>query len=114
MTWSARKCSLTGLQWSLGLFLIYQCSVLLFAHAAAENFSKAHLPQWFRIGIAAVELLGALLFLLPPTMLVGGRILIGTFIVAAAVHLLHGQRDIFYLVIYGMAVLTVMTGHDRT
>jgi uncharacterized membrane protein YhdT len=107
------KLAKIGLQWSLGLFLIYQCSTLLFAHRAAENFAKAHLPQWFRIGIAAVELLGALLFLLPPTMLAGGRILLGTFLVAAVVHLLHGQGDIAYLIIYGMAVLTVMTGRDN-
>jgi uncharacterized membrane protein YhdT len=106
------KLARTGLQWSLGLFLIYQCSLLLFAHSAAQNFAKAHLPQWFRVGIAAVELLGAVLFLLPPTMLAGGRILLGTFLVAAVVHLLHGQADIAYLIIYGMAVLTVMTGRD--
>jgi uncharacterized membrane protein YhdT len=113
MSWNLHKCARTGLQWALGLFLIYQCSLLLFAHNAAQNFTKSHLPQWFRIGIAAVELLGAVLFLLPPTMLVGGRILLATFLVAAAVHLLHGQHDVFYLVIYGMAVLTVMTAPDR-
>jgi uncharacterized membrane protein YhdT len=109
---NASKLARTGLQWSLGLFLIYACAKLLFQHAAAESFAKAHLPQWFRIGIAAAELLGAVLFLLPPTMLAGGRILLGTFLVATVVHLLHGQADIAYLVIYGMAVLTVMTGRD--
>jgi len=112
MKHSAHDLAKTGLQWSLGLVLIYQCSQLLFAHGAAQSFAKTHLPQWFRIAIAAVELLGAVLFLLPPTMLAGGRILLGTFLVAAAVHLLHGQTDVGFLVIYGMAVLTVMTGHD--
>ncbi|HEX8815992.1 MAG TPA: DoxX family protein [Terriglobales bacterium] len=112
MKTSAHDLAKTGLQWSLGLVLIYECARLLFAHSAAESFAKTHLPQWLRVGIAAVELLGAVLFLLPPTMLAGGRILLGTFLVAAAVHLLHGQVDIGFLIIYGMAVLTVMTGRD--
>jgi len=112
MKHSAHDLAKTGLQWSLGLVLIYECSRLLFAHGAAQLFAKTHLPQWFRIAIAAVELLGAILFLLPPTVMAGARILLGTFLVAAVVHLLHGQPDVGYLVIYGMAVLTVMTGHD--
>jgi uncharacterized membrane protein YhdT len=112
MKHSAHDLAKTGLQWSLGLVLIYECSRLLFAHSAAQTFAKTHLPQWFRIAIAAVELLGAILFLLPPTMLAGARILLGTFLVAAVVHFLHGQPEVGYLVIYGMAVLTVMTGHD--
>jgi len=112
MKHSAHDLAKTGLQWSLGLVLIYECSRLLFAHGAAQAFAKTHLPQWFRAAIAAVELLGAVLFLLPPTMLAGGRVLLGTFLVVAVVHFLHGQPEIGYLVIYGMAVLTVMTGHD--
>jgi hypothetical protein len=62
--------------------------------------------------IAGVELLGAVLFLIPPLVQVGGKILIGTFLVAAIVHILHGQPDVGYLIVYGMAVLTIMTG-DR-
>ena len=112
MKHSAHDLAKTGLQWSLGLVLIYECSRLLFTHSAAQLFAKTHLPQWFRIVIAAVELVGAVLFLLPPTMLAGGRILLGTFLVAAAVHLLHGQPDIGFLIIYGMAVLAVMTGQE--
>jgi len=62
------------------------------------------------IVIAAVELLGAILFLVPPTVHMGGKLLIGTFLAAAVVHILHGQPDIGYLVIYGFAVLTVIFG----
>jgi uncharacterized membrane protein YhdT len=112
MKHSAHDLAKIGLQWSLGLILIYECSRLLFTHGAAQLFAKTHLPQWFRIAIAAVKLLGAILFLLPPTMLAGGRILLGTFLVAAVVHLVHGQPDVGDLIIYGMAVPTVMTGHD--
>jgi hypothetical protein len=82
---------------------------LLFSVHAAHAFAGAHLPQWFRIAIASVELVGAVLFLLPPTLVVGGRILLATFVVAAIVHILHGQPDVGYLIIYAMAVLTITT-----
>ena len=109
MTQTANKLARTGLQWSLGLVLIYECSRLAFSHGAAHAFEKTHLPHWFLLAIALVELLGAILFLLPPTVLLGGRVLLATFGVAAVVNLLHGQPDIGYLIIYAMAVLTITT-----
>jgi uncharacterized membrane protein YhdT len=109
MTQNANKLARTGLQYSLGLVLIYQCSGLAFTRAAAHAFLQTHLPQWFRVAIALVELLGAILFLIPPTVVAGGRLLLATFGMAAVVHLLHGQPDIGYLIIYSMAVLTVIT-----
>jgi len=110
MTKDANKLARTGLQWSLGLVLIYECSRLVFSAGAKHSFETTHLPQWFRVAIGGVELLGAILFLIPPTVLAGGRLLLATFGVAAIVHLLHGQLEVGYLVIYAMAVLTVMTG----
>jgi hypothetical protein len=100
------KLARTGLQWSLGLVLTYQCARLLL------DPTRGHIPHALIIGIAAVELLGAILFLIPPTVAAGGRVLLATFLVAALVHLLHGQFDIGFLVIYGMAVLTVITERE--
>jgi uncharacterized membrane protein YhdT len=114
MTQEANKLARTGLQWSLGLVLIYQCSKLVFSAGAKHSFETTHLPQWFRVAIGAVELLGAILFLIPPTVLAGGRLLLATFGVAAIVHILHGQPDVGFLVIYAMAVLTVMTGRNHS
>jgi uncharacterized membrane protein YphA (DoxX/SURF4 family) len=110
MTQNAGKIARTGLQWSLGLVLIYECSRLLFASGSAHALERAHLPHVLVLAIAAVELLGAILFLVPPTMRAGGRFLLGVFLVAAVVHILHGQPDVGYLIIYGMAVLTIITG----
>jgi len=59
--------------------------------------------------IAAAELVGAILFLIPATLQAGGRLLLAVFGLAAVVHILHGQPDIGYLVIYAFAVVTVMT-----
>lgn len=105
MSHAAAKLAHTGLQWSLGLVLIYECSRLVFTSAGAH----AHMPRVFVVAIASVELLGAVLFLIPPTILIGGRLLLATFGVAAIVHILHGQPDVGYLVIYAMAVLTITT-----
>ena len=109
MPQNANKLARTGLQYSLGLVLIYECSRLLFSSAAGRALEKAHLPHALVLAIAVVELLGAILFLIPPTVLAGGRLLLATFLVAAVVHILHGQPDIGYLVIYAMAVLTITT-----
>jgi len=109
MNQDAHKLARTGLQYSLGLVLIYQCSRLAFAPGAAHAFQSTHLPPWVRMAIALVELLGAILFLVPPTVRAGGRLLLATFGIAAVIHLLHGQADVGFLIIYSMAVLTVIT-----
>jgi hypothetical protein len=110
MSQNASKLARTGLQWSLGLVLIYESSRLLFSSSAAHALDKTRLPHALILTIAAVELLGALLFLIPPTVIAGGRLLLATFGVAAVVHLLHGQPDVGFLIIYAMAVLTIITG----
>jgi len=110
VTQTTSKLARTGLQWSLGLVLIYECSRLLFYSGAARSIEKAHLPHGLVLAIAAAELLGAILFLIPPTLRAGGRLLLVVFLVAAVVHILHKQPDVGYLIIYGMAVLTVITG----
>jgi hypothetical protein len=110
MKQDANKLATTGLQWSLGVVLIYECSRVLFYSGAAHSFERSHLPHWFRVAIGSVELLGAILILIPPAVVAGGRLLLAAFGVAAIVHILHGQPDVGYLVIYAMAVLTVMSG----
>jgi uncharacterized membrane protein YphA (DoxX/SURF4 family) len=110
MTQNSNKLARAGLQWSLGLVLIYECSRLLFYSGAARSLEKAHFPHALVLAIAAAELLGAVLFLIPPTVRAGGRLLLGVFLAAAVIHILHGQSDVGYLIIYGMAVLTIITG----
>jgi hypothetical protein len=109
MSQDANKLARIGLQWSLGLVLIYECSRLVFYSGAMRSVEKTHLPQWLLVAIGSVELVGAILFLIPPAVVAGGRLLLATFGVAAVIHILHGQPDVGFLVIYAMAVLTVMT-----
>jgi len=106
----AHKLAQTGLQWSLGLVLIYECSRFLFSAETTGVVRKMHVHPLLLSIIAAVELLGAVLFLIPQAIAVGSRLLLATFGVAAIIHILHGQPDIGYLIIYALAVLTVVTG----
>lgn len=109
MRQDTNKLARTGLQYSLGLVLVYECCRLIVGSGAVHASERIHLPYRFLIGIAVVELLGAILFLVPLTVVAGGRLLVATFFVAAVVHLLHGQPDVGYLIIYAMAVLTIIT-----
>ena len=109
MSQDASKLARTGLQWSLGLVLIYECSRMLFYAGVGRIAETAHLPHALLLAIALVELLGAILFLVPPTVITGGRLLLAVFGIAAVVHILHGQPDVGYLIIYAMAVLTIIT-----
>ncbi len=91
MSQNANKLARTGLQYSLGLVLIYECSRLIFSSAAGHALEKAHLPHALVMAIAAAEFFGAILFLIPPTVRAGRPLLLATFLVAAVVHILHGQ-----------------------
>jgi len=106
----ASKFARIGLQWSLGLVLTYECCRLLFYSGAAYAAQRVHLPHLLVRAIASVELLGAILFVVPATMRAGAKLLLATFLFGAVVHILHGQPDVGYLIIYGMAVLTIITG----
>lgn len=95
-----------GLHWSLGLILAYESASL--ALTSSHYSVHAHLPRVLLLVIAVAELAGAILFLIPSTIKLGGYTLLTTFVAAALVHILHGQPDVGNLVIYGFAVLVVL------
>lgn len=102
------KLARTGLQYSLGSVLTYECYRLLILPVSA------HLPFPHVVlkAIAAIELLGAILFLIPPAVRIGGLLLLASFVIAAVVHIMHGQPDIGFLLIYATAVLTVISHRE--
>jgi hypothetical protein len=101
-------CALAGLQWTLGLVVLVQSALFAFSPAAAHFFAKTGLPGWVRPALGVVEMLAALLFLAPQTVIVGGYSLIVIFGLAAVVHLLHGWYDVGGLLVYAAAALTVI------
>ena len=58
------------------------------------------------LGLA--ELAGAILFLIPRTVRLGGFGLIAVFAVAALFHVLHGEYSVGYLAVYGAAAFAVV------
>ncbi len=97
------------LKWSLGVVVLLE-SIRLFVHsfhALLLAGSPSH--AWFHPALAAAEIAGAVLLLIPSTSRTGALVLLVVFIVAAVFHLLHGEWDIGFLIIYIAAVLVVRT-----
>jgi uncharacterized membrane protein YphA (DoxX/SURF4 family) len=95
------------LQWSLGIVVLIE-SLRTFFHAFHKLLaagSPAHL--WFLPVLAGVEIVGAILFLVPSATRVGSYILLVVFTVAALFHLLHGDWEIGALLVYIAAVVVV-------
>jgi hypothetical protein len=123
MTHGQRRLAVEGLQWTLGLVVLLESSRLAFATAQIHAFSKTGLPPWIRPVLAGGEIVAAVLFLLPFTSVVGSYLLLLVFLLAALVHILHGQFDVGALAVYSMAVLVSMAhrseepreaAHDRS
>lgn len=85
--------------------LIVESLRLAFEPSAARHFARAGIPLWMRPALAWAEIAAAVLFLLPFTTGVGGYALLVIFVIAALLHVLHGEFDVTALVVYSMAVL---------
>jgi uncharacterized membrane protein YphA (DoxX/SURF4 family) len=96
------------LRWTLGLVVILESGQFVFSASAAHSFAKTGLPLWIRPALGIVEILAAVLFLVPFTARLGGYLLIVIFVLAAVIHLLHGQYGVEGLVVYAVAVLVCM------
>ncbi len=93
------------LQWSLAVVVLIEASILGFSHEAALAFQPLGLPLWIRPVVAGAEIVAALLFLVPPTAVVGGWVLLGVFVSAILIHLLHGMYAVGSLIVFAAAAL---------
>lgn len=109
MSKSIQERAIAVLRWSLGVVLILQSLRLTFEPSAAGYFARAGLPFWARPALAWSEIVAAVLFLIPFTAVIGGYLLIVVFLVAALLHVLHGEFDIGALVVYAAAVLVSLS-----
>jgi hypothetical protein len=103
------RLGMKGLNWSVGIVLIIESARFAFGAGAAKIIAHLGLPPWVRPAIGISEIVAAVLFLIPPSMVIGGWALLVIFVLAGAIHLLHGQYDVGWLVIYFMAVLVTVT-----
>src|SRR5260370_33693778 len=109
MTEHRMKCALTGLQWTLGIVILIE-AVFFLIHSARHDFARTHMPDILRQVLGWGEILGAVLLLIPRTAARGGWLLVGIFVLAIAVHLLHGMYNVGSLAVYTAAACAVAIG----
>jgi hypothetical protein len=103
------KAALTGLQWTLGLVILVE-AVLFVLPSGRHDFATTHMPDLVRQILGWGEIVGALLLLIPRTEVRGGLLLMGIFMLAIIVHLLHGMFNVGHLAIYAAAAWAVIAG----
>jgi len=103
------RISLVVLQLVLGVTVLIEAGFLALSPSQIHAFGKLGLPEHIRVLLAWGEIVGAVLFLVPRTVVIGGVVLLAVFVAAAAVHLFHGHGSPGMLLIYAAAVFAVMT-----
>jgi uncharacterized membrane protein YphA (DoxX/SURF4 family) len=96
------KYALTGLRWSLGVVILIE-AILFVLPSARHDFARTHMPDAIRQILGWGEILGCILLLIPRTAVRGAWLLVAVFILAIAIHLLHGAYNVGNLVIYAAA-----------
>lgn len=93
----------------MSLSLVVMVQAVLFLYYSSPG--AAHVvPAPVRFVLGWGEILGAILFLIPRTVVIGGSVLIAIFAFAGFIHLAHGQFE-GALVIYIAVVVTVLSHH---
>ncbi len=101
--------ALTRLQWTLGVVILIE-AILFIMPSARHDFAQTHMPDVVRQFLGWGEIIGAVLLLIPRTAARGGWLLVCVFVLAIAIHLLHGIFNVGNLVIYTAVAWTVAAG----
>ncbi len=109
MSFMKTKFALTVLQWALGVVILIE-AVLFVIPSAAHDFARTHMPGFIRLGLGFGEILGCVFLLIPQTAIRGAWLLLGVFVMAIIIHLLHGAYNVGNLVIYAAAALAIAVG----
>jgi hypothetical protein len=102
------RSSIPLLRWAVGLVLLLESFRFVFSTSAAHFLAQAGLPPWIRPVLGGAEIIAVVLFLVPFTAAIGGYLLLVILVLAALLHVLHGQYDIGGLVVYAAAVLVCL------
>ncbi len=106
MTEHRMKCALTGLQWTLGIVILIE-AVLFLMPSARHDFARTHMPDILRQVLGWGEVIGSVVLLIPRTAARGSWLLAGIFVLAIAVHLLHGMFNVGSLAVYTAAACAI-------
>jgi len=103
------KTALIGLQWTLGIVILIE-AVLFVMPEARHDFARTHMPDILRLILGWGEIVGSVLLLIPKTVVRGSWVLIGIFMLAIVLHVLHGMFNVGNLAIYTAAAWAVANG----
>jgi len=103
------KTPLTLLRWVLGLVILAEATLFVMP-SARPAFAATHLPDIVRLVLGWAEIGGSILLLIPSTVVRGAWLLIGVFVLAIVVHLVHGMFNVGDLIIYIAAACAVAAG----
>jgi DoxX-like family len=109
MTEKRMECALTGLRWTLGIVVLVEAALFVLP-GARHDFARTHMPDILRQVLGWGEIAGCVLLLIPRTAIRGAWLLAGIFVLAIAVHLLHGMFNVGSLAIYTAAAWAVAWG----
>src|SRR5438270_978547 len=103
------KTGLTVLRMTLGIVILVE-AILFVLPGAAHSFSGTRMPAVVRMILGFGEIAGCVLMLIPQTAVRGAWLLLGVFVCAIFMHLLHGMYDIGNVVIYLFAAFPIGIG----
>jgi hypothetical protein len=108
MNAQTEKLALPVLRWTVGLVVLFESCRFVLSHGAIHG----GLPRWIRPVLGGAEIIAAILFLVPFTRAVGGKLLLVIFGLAVIIHVLHGEYDVGPLLVYAAAVFAAMTARN--
>jgi hypothetical protein len=106
------KIALMGLRWTLGVVILVE-AVLFVLPAAAHDFARSHMPNAVRLLLGWGEIVGAVLMLVPRIAVRGAWFLFAVFLLAIAIHLIHGMYNVGNLTIYAAAAWAIAVGEGN-
>jgi hypothetical protein len=113
MSMSVRqKLAVNAMRFVLGAVVLVQSFVFIFSAGEAAAFARQGLPNGLRLALGWSEAAAAVLFLLPPTIVIGAYSLLVVFAGAILIHVLHGQFQVGGLLVYVAAVLVVLADRE--
>jgi uncharacterized membrane protein YphA (DoxX/SURF4 family) len=105
------KCGMIALRLALGIVILIE-AVMFVMPGAAHEFGRTHMPGFVRLVLGFGEIAGAILLLIPATVVRGAWLLLAVFVMAILLHLLHGLYGIGNLVVYAAAAFAIAVGRN--
>ena len=105
MTGPRTAAAIRILRWTVGLVILLEaCRTLHGALLHWHNAGHGAVLLWARLILSSAEIVAALLFLAPWTVVPGAYLLLGIIAVAVCIHALHGEfAGLEFLVLYAVA-----------